>query len=795
MPGPISVLGRARAFGGRLGWRRGRTTAAAEARRHEALAGLAQRALEGAEGHDLVAHAASLVATILDVPFGAALAWEADAQTLRLQAGVGWRAGVVGRTRIEGSQAPDAMAAWRRSEPCVFESRKREPRMAGVTLLDEHAITSGLSVVVAPRGKPFGILAAYSDAPRRFAAAEIEFVQGVARILAIALGREYGERALFEEMQMSTVLAHVGRELMSCVDTPVLLDRICQLAAQALRCDHSVTWLRPHGEEGFRPVAASGLPAAEWEALEGVVLPPEAVARLVEDLAHREGIRLTVPSERHPLVSALFTRGRVHTAVIAALHEGEHVVGVQMSGHRERGAVLGGHDERIAHGIAQLASMALMNARVVEELERASALKSEFVSTMSHELRTPLNIIIGYTDMLRDAVSLDEQAPLLAHVRKASHELLEMIDGTLNINRLAAGGDIARFAPVVLTELWRELADDFGALTPRSDVGVRWESVDGLEVFTDRRKLKIVLKNLIGNALKFTPKGEVVAACERVGDHCRFTVRDTGIGIPSDALPHVFDMFRQVDSSETRSYSGAGLGLYIVKSLLTQLGGQVQVESVIGQGSIFTVVLPVDQRSVVVEPDASSGQALVADVEPVAAEDLDSVVAPGAPPIGGCPIHVRRRLLFADDLPLNRFLVRRFIEREFPNVDVFEACDGEQAVALYEIEKPHIVVLDLHMPNLDGWQAARLIRQREGGRQVPILALSVDASPIAEANTVRAGFKEFIAKPISDYSALKARLEFWLGARDARGRAVPTVGPTPGCDACRPEAVARVSAA
>ncbi|MEO6025579.1 MAG: ATP-binding protein, partial [Candidatus Binatia bacterium] len=356
-------------------------------------------------------------------------------------------------------------------------------------------------------------------------------------------------------------------------------------------------------------------------------------------------------------------------------------------------------------------------------------------------------------------------------------------------------GDVARFAPVVLTDLWRELADDFGALTPRSDVGVRWGSVDGLEVFTDRRKLKIVLKNLVGNALKFTPKGEVVAACERVGDHCRFTVRDTGIGIPSDALPLVFDMFRQVDSSETRSYGGAGLGLYIVKSLLTQLGGQVQVESLMGQGSIFTVVLPVEQRSVTDEPGASAGHQVVSEVEPLVAADDVAAGPSDAPPRGGCPIHVRRRLLFADDLPLNRFLVRRFIEREFPEVEVFEACDGEQAVALYEIEKPHIVVLDLHMPNLDGWQAARVIRQREGGRQVPILALSVDASPTAEANAVRAGFKEFIAKPISDYSALKARLEFWLGARDARGRAVTIVGPTPGCDACRPEAGARVSAA
>jgi CheY-like chemotaxis protein len=152
-------------------------------------------------------------------------------------------------------------------------------------------------------------------------------------------------------------------------------------------------------------------------------------------------------------------------------------------------------------------------------------------------------------------------------------------------------------------------------------------------------------------------------------------------------------------------------------------------------------------------------------------------------------------VLFADDLPLNRLLVQRFVTREFPNVDVIEACDGEQAVALYETVRPHVVVLDLHMPNLDGWQAARHIRQREGGRDVPILALSVDASPSAEANAVRAGFKEFIAKPISDYSALKARLTYWLSPRDARGRVVPTPASTARCEQCGRDGSKSVSAA
>ena len=763
-----------------LGWQWRRAGGAGEARRQEALAAFAQRALEGAESTDLVAHASVLVARILDLPYSAVLAWEPDERTLRVRAGVGWRAGVVGGHSIDGAALPDAAEAWRGWDPVVFEVLDREPRMAAVPLFRGHEIVSGCSVVIAPRGQPFGVLGAYADKRRRFEPPEVEFVRAVGKILAIALGREYGERALFEEIQMSTVLAHVGRELMSCADMSVLLARVCELTARALHCDHSVTWLRHQEEGGFRAVAAEGLPEARWEMLGSAVLSADGAATLLADLAKREAVCLDTASKPPPLLSALLERSGARCAMFAPLLKGEEIVGLQMSWHRDRGGEFTLQDGRVAHGIAQLASMGLMKARVVEEVERASQLKSEFVSTMSHELRTPLNIIIGYTDMLGDTATPEEQAPLLALIRKASHELLEIIDATLNLNRLAAGGDVARCAPVRLADLWRELEKDFRVLSPPSDVALRWESVDEIEIQTDRRKLKIIIKNLVGNALKFTPTGEIVAGYERVGDQCRFTVRDTGIGIPADALAHVFEMFRQVDSSETRSYGGAGLGLYIVKSLLTQLGGRVQVESREGKGSIFTVVLPIEQPSETAAPGPPS--------DPPVAGDPPSTVTEE------CPRHARRRLLFADDLPLNRFLMRRFVAREFPEVEVLEAGDGEQAVEMFEARKPHIVLLDLHMPQLDGWQAAQRIRQCEGGRDVPILALSVDASPEAEANAIRAGFKEFIAKPISDYSALQARLAFWLDLRDTRDRRTTPAAPSAPCESCRRDGT-RASAA
>jgi signal transduction histidine kinase/ActR/RegA family two-component response regulator len=778
---PSRHLGAFAAWRARLGWRAGRAEAVAEARRQEAIAGLAQRALEGAESKDLLVEASTLVARVLDVPQTAVLAWDTERPRLDVVAGSGWRVGVVGRLGIDLARRPAAVTALQGLEPVVLGAADSAVPLAEVAFLGTHDVKTGLALAIVARGRPYGsILVATHDA-RRFADPEIAFVRGVARILAVALGREYGERALFEEMQMSTVLAHVGRELMACSGVDAVLASACELGAQALRCDHAVTWLRRADDHGFRPVASHGLPGSVRDALATIVLADDAVAPLLGELAEREAVALVAPGGRHAVIDDLMQRLGIRAAVLTALVERESVAGFQMTGHRDRGAEIRGNDERIAAGIAQLASTALMNARVVEELSRASALKSEFVSTMSHELRTPLNIIIGYTDMLRDAVGPEEQAPLLAQVRKASHELLELIDGTLNLNRLTAGGDVARFAPVALADLWRDLQDDFAALPASPEVVVRWPDPKDLAFETDRRKLKIIIKNLVGNALKFTAKGEIVVGAERVGDQCRLTVRDTGIGISRDALPHVFDMFRQADSSETRSFGGAGLGLYIVRSLATQLGGEVQVESGLGQGSIFTIVLPLEQRAVA-EARASSST----DASPASAE-TSTEAKPDE-----CAIHARRALLFADDLPLNRLLVRRFVASEFPFVDVLEACDGEQAVAAFEQRHPDLVLLDLHMPQLDGWQAASAIRRRPGGTDVPIVALSVDASPNAEATAMRAGFQEFIAKPISDYSALKARLTYWLGPRDAKGKAI-AVAPNPDCEHCR--AVARRAAA
>jgi signal transduction histidine kinase len=237
--------------------------------------------------------------------------------------------------------------------------------------------------------------------------------------------------------------------------------------------------------------------------------------------------------------------------------------------------------------------VALENARLVEELRSATQLKSEFVSTMSHELRTPLSVIIGYTDMLGDDdLPADERPRLLRSVQRQSLELLELIEATLSLNRLDSGRDAVQLETVALADLLGALDADYAAMPRPPGATLRWEQAPALHIRTDPRKLRIVLKNLIGNALKFTPSGSVVVSCTAEHGQCAFTVRDTGVGIRPDQLPVIFEMFRQGDGSDSRSFSGVGLGLYIVKRLVTQLGGTLSVASEPGVGSTFTVHLP-----------------------------------------------------------------------------------------------------------------------------------------------------------------------------------------------------------
>jgi signal transduction histidine kinase len=491
-------------------------------------------------------------------------------------------------------------AAFHRT-PIVAEDVRTDPRWVGYRdLAAAHDLRACWSVpILAADGTCHGTFAMYYRRPTAPDPAAWRLLDTAARLAGIALERgqaeaalEASRRELLDESQVSRALVRVGEEMIATVDAPVVLERLCRFAAELLDCDATSTVLFDAETQVFRVTSTHGHPPDRDTALRGFTIPASLLAPLTnafeaEPVVERRTAEL--PSEQ---AQRLYRWLGIERGLWVPLRRGGALIGFLGAGRR-RDRAFTPVESRIASGLVHLAALALDNARLVDELRTATRLKSEFVSTMSHELRTPLSVIIGYTEMLGDAeVTAPDRAVLLGRVRRQALELLEMIEATLDLGRLEAGRDRPQLELVDVGALFAELEVGFATMLRAPGPELVWLPDPGHVLETDPRKLRTVLKNLVGNALKFTPSGSIVASSRATSAGAVFTVRDTGIGIPESQLPVIWDMFRQVDGSDARSYAGVGLGLYIVRSLVGQLGGTVSVESVVGQGTTFTVTLP-----------------------------------------------------------------------------------------------------------------------------------------------------------------------------------------------------------
>jgi signal transduction histidine kinase len=303
----------------------------------------------------------------------------------------------------------------------------------------------------------------------------------------------------------------------------------------------------------------------------------------------------TIPQEVVDQAGAVYGAG-TPPHVCIALRRGDEIIGVQVAAWRSAGRPFASRQRRIARGISQLASFALENARLMSELNEADQMRSEFVATMSHELRTPLGVIIGYTDLLVDGALgelAEEQDDVLRRIRKNSWDLLELISSTLDLSRLQRGRLPLCVTETSLGNVLHQIREETASHQAKPGVAVQWRvAADLPTIQTDPSKLKVVLKNVILNALKFTENGEVVVEAARRNGSLVCSVRDTGIGIAPEAIEEIFEPFRQANGNGGRQYGGVGLGLYIARRFLDMLGGEIDVDSVPGKGSTFRVKVP-----------------------------------------------------------------------------------------------------------------------------------------------------------------------------------------------------------
>ncbi|MCO8271867.1 SpoIIE family protein phosphatase [Actinoplanes sp. TRM 88003] len=580
---------------------------------------------------------------------------------------------------------------------------------------------------------------------------ESDQVDGIFCIVSDTTGRVLGERR-------ARTLSALGSRLADSPDQVALTAEVAAVFA-----------------ENAADVPYAELVLVDEDELDEVT-PPPAVVRQVVETGQQASATLREITAAPPSAA--------DQALVLPVTVGTQRVGALIVGVSRYLALSGGYRDFLELATAQI-SRAVGNLRAYEQ-ERARAVglaaldraKTNFFSNVSHEFRTPLTLILGpLEDLLDDPELPDDQRERLLPMQRNGLRLLKLVNTVLDFSRLESGRLRAAYRPTDLADYTARLASTFRSAVERAGLVL---AVDApplpAPVHVDREMWEKIVLNLLSNAVKYTEHGRIEVAVRVADRGAELTVRDTGVGIPADQLPLLFDRFHRVTGVWSRSHEGTGIGLALVRELAELHGGTAGVESEPGQGSVFTVTVPFGTAHLPADRLSGGGERVVAefDARPYVEEAGHWWAGDEPAPLPVAPSAAtgrrRGRILLADDNADLRDHLARLLR---PLWDVTTAVDGRAALELAARNEYDLVLTDVMMPRLDGFGLITALRSDARTREVPIVVLSARAGEEASSEGLAAGADDYLVKPFSarDLTArVRANLDLGQARREIVNR-------------------------
>ncbi|HED07333.1 MAG TPA: PAS domain S-box protein, partial [Ignavibacteria bacterium] len=367
-----------------------------------------------------------------------------------------------------------------------------------------------------------------------------------------------------------------------------------------------------------------------------------------------------------------------------------------------------------------------------EEAEESSRIKSIFLANMSHELRTPMVGIMGFTEILEKEIENPQQKEYASFIHGASTRLMETLNLILNLTKIEAEKINVELSKIDIIKNIKRTVLIFDKTAGKKNLYLKFESdIEKFETETDERMFDQIISNLVNNAVKYTEKGGITVSVNKIRNdtYLEIKVKDTGIGIPKDKQEIIWEDFRQVSEGTSRVYEGTGLGLTITNKFVTKLGGEVKLESEAGKGSTFTVLLPIQEKSI---PKKTEQLTFDETIKTPKTKDTQEEL---------------KHLLFVDDDKITREVIKIFLKKHY-KVDLAE--NGPEAIEKAKKKKYNCILMDINLKSkMSGIEAAEKIKEMEGYKEAPIIAVTANAMVGDRGKYLEAGFTDYMSKPFS----------------------------------------------